>query len=214
MSKIIQLTSGRGPAECCWVVAQVLKVMMAEAKRLTIDSHIINSERGQYRGTVFSATIKFHADEEVLDDFLKSWIGTIQWIGKSEFRIYHRRKNWFIGVKDINVNSSMPKLKNSDVKYAAVRSGGPGGQHVNKVSTAIRAIHIPTGISVKVSDGRSQLQNRKKAIERLTWLFDEYEREQMVSLLKSNWQNHNELERGNPIRIYEGRSFRLKSARG
>ncbi len=58
-------------------------------------------------------------------------------------------------------------LRDEDLRESFARSSGPGGQHVNKVSTAVTLTHLPTGISVTVSDSRSQSMNRKIARERL-----------------------------------------------
>jgi len=62
---------------------------------------------------------------------------------------------------------SAPKLREEDLSESFARSSGPGGQHVNKVSTAVMLTHLPTGISVTVSDSRSQSMNRRIARERL-----------------------------------------------
>jgi protein subunit release factor B len=58
-------------------------------------------------------------------------------------------------------------LRDEDLRESFARSSGPGGQHVNKVSTAVTLIHLPTGLSITVSDSRSQSMNRKIARERL-----------------------------------------------
>src|SRR6266404_5899246 len=58
-------------------------------------------------------------------------------------------------------------LRESDLEETFARSSGPGGQNVNKVSTAVRLLHRPSGVSVTVQDSRSQAQNRRLARERL-----------------------------------------------
>src|SRR6476620_11453836 len=69
-----------------------------------------------------------------------------------------------------NTCSPMPsfELREADLEETFARSGGPGGQNVNKVSTAVTLRHLPTGLSVTVQDSRSQAQNRKLARERLS----------------------------------------------
>lgn len=62
---------------------------------------------------------------------------------------------------------SLLPLREEDLKESFARSSGPGGQHVNKVSTAVTLTHLPTGVSVTVSDSRSQGMNRRLARERL-----------------------------------------------
>ncbi|MEI8294869.1 MAG: peptide chain release factor-like protein [bacterium] len=61
----------------------------------------------------------------------------------------------------------MKKLRDSDIEEMFSRSSGPGGQHVNKVSTAVTLRHVPSGLSVTVSDSRSQAMNRETARRRL-----------------------------------------------
>ncbi len=59
------------------------------------------------------------------------------------------------------------ELRPEDLEISAMRSSGPGGQHVNKTSSAIRVVHIPTGEAVRCQEGKSQLQNKERAIELL-----------------------------------------------
>jgi len=73
-------------------------------------------------------------------------------------------------------------LTESDLRESFARSSGPGGQHVNKVSTAVTLTHLPTGISVVVSDSRSQSMNRAIARERLA---EKLTRQRVTQSLKS-----------------------------
>jgi len=203
--KIIQITSGRGPAECCWVVAQVLKLLMQEANALGLTTTVLHREKGTENGTLYSASVKLTGKS--VAHFLEDWLGTIQWIGQSKFRKHHRRKNWFIGVNLLKTSNSY-SFDTRDVKYEFTRSGGPGGQHVNKVSTAVRAIHVPTGETVFESNSRSQLRNKNEATLRLKQLLEIRTLDKIKGDIKEGWQNHNELDRGDPIRVFKGSDFK------
>ncbi|RZJ50438.1 MAG: peptide chain release factor H [Flavobacterium sp.] len=205
MEKIIQITSGRGPAECSWVVAQVLKTFIEEAKEKNIKTTMLQREIGIENGTVETATILVESDN--LTDFINSWVGTIQWIGQSQFRKFHKRKNWFIGIFEIE-KSSATEISDNDIQYQAMRSSGAGGQHVNKVSSAVRATHIPTGISVVSMDSRSQHQNKKLATERLLQKFKEETVKQFKAEFQAQWMNQLQIQRGNPVRVFQGSDFK------
>ena len=205
MEKIIQITSGRGPAECSWVVAQVLKTFIEEAKENNINTTLLQRETGIENGTVETATILLEHDN--LDVFINSWIGTIQCIGQSQFRKFHKRKNWFIGIFEIK-RSSTTAISENDIQYQAMRSSGAGGQHVNKVSSAVRATHIPTGISVVSMDSRSQHQNKKLATERLLQKFKDETVKQFKAEFQTQWMNQLQIQRGNPVRVFQGSDFK------
>jgi len=83
-------------------------------------------------------------------------------------------------------------IRAEDLVETFARSSGPGGQHVNKVSTACTIRHVPTGVSVTASDSRSQFQNRKLALERLLDVFEklreEKRQERLAELSKTRRQ--------------------------
>lgn len=208
MIKILQITSGRGPAECSWVVAQVLKVLLEEARNSGIEATVIHREKGDENRTLKSATVQFSCSG--CSTFFDSWIGTIQWVGQSTFRKHHKRKNWFIGIQEVQLPETDFNLNKKDVRIRTSRASGPGGQHVNKVNTAVHVTHLPTGLSVQASEQRSQQQNLKAAMARLQSLLEEEQAKQIAETTKTNWHHHNILERGNPVKVFKGSDFRPK----
>ncbi|MEP7094185.1 MAG: peptide chain release factor H, partial [Flavobacterium sp.] len=183
----------------------VLKTFIEEAKENNIKTTMLYREIGIENGTVETATILLESD--TLNAFVNSWIGTIQWIGQSQFRKFHKRKNWFVGIFEIE-KSTATEISENDIQYQAMRSYGAGGQHVNKVSSAVRATHIPTGISVVSMDSRSQHQNKKLATERLLQKFKEETVKQFKAEFQTQWMNQLQIQRGNPIRVFQGSDFK------
>ena len=153
MDKIIQISSGKGPLECQFVVAKVLKVFLEEAKENSIEYEIIHREKGDENLTLKSVTLLLKGKN--LENFAKSWLGSICWIGKSTFRKNHQRSNWFIGVFELE-NLEKTAFNPKDIQFQTTRSQGSGGQNVNKKRKAVRATHLPTKISVFVQVTRSQ----------------------------------------------------------
>jgi peptide chain release factor len=97
-----------------------------------------------------------------------------------------------------------------DVKYQAMRSTGPGGQNVNKVNSAVRATHIPTGVQCVAMDSRSQHQNKKLALQRLKEQLLLHQLELLKDQATETWEQHLQLERGNPVRVFKGTDFKHK----
>lgn len=205
MEKIIQITSGRGPLECQWVVAKVLKIFLQEAKQEGISAEIIHREEGDENLTLKSATILLkHHD---LDPFLKGWLGSVCWVGKSTFRKFHQRSNWFIGIFELKQLQSI-HFEMKDLVFQMVRSQGSGGQNVNKVNSAVRATHLPTGLSVFAQDSRSQTENKKLAVERLKQKIFDKNLERIQQQIQDSWSNHLQVERGNAVKTFHGTDFK------
>ena len=197
MKKIIQITSGRGPVECSRVVAKVQELIMKHARKNEFNISVLDSVKGELKGTLLSATLLVEGNS--LKDFVAEWEGTVQWISKSPYRAFHKRKNWFVGVSFFDVNDEL-KFNIRDVEITTSRSGGNGGQNVNKVESAVTAKHVPTGVQVKASDTRSQLENKQLAIERLQEKVLSIQTQKLIETQQVQWQEHNCLERGNPIK--------------
>lgn len=197
--KIMQITSGKGPAECERVVALLLRKIIRTAEREQLSVEIIELVPGKPDDTLLSALIRVAGKHA--PSFCKEWEGTVQWIAQSPFRENHKRKNWFAGI-NVYDDAQFPQWNERDIVYQTMRASGPGGQHVNKTESAVRATHTPTGISVTASDERSQMMNKKAATERLkNKLLGRYVAESNAQL-HSQWKEHHSLERGNARKVF------------
>ena len=196
----LQIASGRGPVECCRVVALVLERILKQAQTRKLKVEIVEKEAGPANRTLLSAVIALEGAG--CDTLVEEWEGTVLWIARSPYRIHHRRKNWFVGVQTFLLSESREATEN-EIRYETLRASGPGGQHVNKTESAVRAVHIPSGISVVASDQRSQWQNKKLATERLQVKLTAWNVEQAMIQVQANWSNHNSLQRGNPVKVIQ-----------
>jgi peptide chain release factor len=178
--------------------------MLEEAESKGLKTEILDRCQGREAGTLQSALLLVEGEESAL--FCRSWEGSVLWIGQSPYRKYHKRKNWFVGVNVLRFPKSL-QWNDNDVSFQTLKASGPGGQHVNKTESAVRATHNPSGLWVVARDNRSQLQNKKAAITRLKIKVMEWRNEQFESDEKLQWQFHEKLERGNPVRTFKDRKF-------
>lgn len=198
---IIQISSGRGPVECCRVVAKVQELMLKEARKTGIKIEVIDNKPADINGALLSATLMAEGTDLAL--FIREWEGTIRWIAPSPYRRMHKRKNWFAGIAIFDVQQQM-QWNDKDVRFETCRASGPGGQHVNKVETAVRGIHIPSGIQVLAMDNRSQIMNKKACLERLKAKVMAWQTALLTAQQQDQWQEHNVLERGNAVKTIKG----------
>ncbi len=199
MKHYIQITAGRGPVECARAVTLVARELLKAIPNLQLaDSEPHNHVDGCFMSMTFAT------DEAITQSIVKDWQGAILWRStKNPYRPTHKRSNWFVGINFFDV-VELPLINESDISYETCRSGGKGGQNVNKVETSVRAIHIPTGLSVKCSDERSQSQNKALARERLLLKLRQQNDKAVAESQSRQWSNHDNLERGNPVKKFSG----------
>ena len=143
--------------------------------------------------------------------FAATWVGSILWVARSPIRSHHKRKNWFVGIFKLAPRViESAKLNPADVRFEAFRAGGPGGQHQNKTASAIRAVHKPTGRAVVVRNARSQHRNKSTALKRLGALLRIGDELAAIADEQKVQSDHRRLERGRPIRTFEGLDFRAR----
>lgn len=199
MKKYIQITAGRGPVECARAVALVARELLKAIPELKLtDSEPHNEAEDCYMSMTFITMAP------IAEETIREWQGTVLWRSTANrYRPGHKRSNWFVGINFFD-EIELPAISDSDIVYETCRSGGKGGQNVNKVETSVRATHIPTGISVKCSDERSQLQNKALARERLLLILRRHNDVACADSQYERWCSHSSLLRGNPVKKFRG----------
>lgn len=199
MKHYIQITAGRGPVECARAVTLVARELLKALPMLQLTD---SEPHNQVYDCFMSMT--FTTDEVIPTSIVEEWQGTVLWRStKNHYRPGHKRSNWFVGINFFD-DVELPHIDESDIVYETCRSGGKGGQNVNKVDTAVRATHIPTGLSVKCSVERSQSQNKSLARERLLLKLRQQNDKTLADSQSRQWSNHDNLERGNPVKKFSG----------
>jgi peptide chain release factor len=194
----LQLTAGQGPVECAWAVIKVLEKLRAEAESAGVEARTIELAPGPEAGTAHSVAL---SGGEALESFANARRGTVLWIARSPFRPEHKRRNWFVGIEILEPVEET-RFDPKEVRWETMRASGPGGQHVNRIESAVRLTHLPTGLQATAAEERSQHRNRKLALARLAKRIADRGEEQHTEAREKRWRAHQELERGNPVRVF------------
>lgn len=199
---LLLLSSAQGPGECELAVAKAQQRVQREAGDYHVEVRCMEQVPGQQNGGLRS--VLFSLDGERAAELAAQWNGTLCWTCQSPVRPSHPRKNWFFGGTTITPPAAG---LDSEIRFEATRSSGPGGQHVNTTDSAVRATHIASGISVKVQSERSQHANKRLAVllihQRLQAVAEQAEAEQR----QGRRLFHHAVERGNPARTFRGMQF-------
>jgi peptide chain release factor len=201
---IMHLSSGQGPEECRWVIGQLARVFFKEAATAGLGAELLEPAAGR------PASLLLRFTGEGAGQFARQREGTILWVGASPFRPNHKRRSWFVGAALVPPIDEIAEFRPEDIIYQAMRASGPGGQHVNKTDSAVRATHRPTGLITTAQDQRSQHANRKLARIKLALMLIERRDDEARNARKEEWGRNRQLERGNPVKTYLGLGFQLK----
>lgn len=199
---LLQLSSAQGPEECCLAVSKALHRLNKEADAAQVRLECLEQEPAQNPDTLRSVLVSLQG--EGAENLAERWCGSLLWICQSPYRSHYGRKNWYIGIASFKQTD--PTLE-GQIRFETLRSSGPGGQHVNKTDSAIRATHTASGISVKVQSERSQHANKKLALLLISHKLAQLQQQAQSDLKAKRRLFHHHIERGNPSLIFKGEAF-------
>lgn len=199
MSVHLLMSAGRGPQECAWALAQLLCRLEAEAIRQGLTTHRAHIVPGERPDTYRSVLVHIRGTDA--ERFAASWTGTLCWQAPSPYRSSTGRKNWYVIAQPCQIDVPPMTFAEADVDIVACRTGGPGGQHRNKASTAVRATHRPSGIVVVVDTERQFSLNRRIAMRLLRRRIEHSDEAARRAVTAAQWRIHDKLVRGNPTRV-------------